>query len=301
MPDPAVVLEASAKALLYASLLVVIGASAVRWLLLPRVSGELGAECIAVVERSVARLALLAAVGVVAASGLRVWTHTVAAFGFEGARSRDALEVVAVRSRWGYGWKPQMAAAFILGLTSAATVSRRTAWPLATLAALLMTASIPLLGHASGDVARMAVHSVHLFAGGLWLGTLAVVLLVRLPPSIPVATDRAPTRRLVRTLILRGFWPIALFGSAAAAGAGVVMALWYVGSWTNLWASEYGRVLLVKVGLVAAAAICGGVNWRRLHRLPASGDASLSVVVLESMLALAVVIVTGYLTEIGHP
>lgn len=301
MPDPTVVLEASAKALLYASLLLVIGASAARWLLLPRVGGELGTEGIAVVERSVARLALLAAVGVVAASGLRVWTHTVAAFGFEGARSRDALELVAVRSRWGSGWRPQMAAAFVLVLASAVTVWRRTAWLLATPAALVMTAVIPRLGHAAGDMVRMAVHTVHLFAGGLWVGTLAVVLLARLPPSIPAAIDRALTRQHVRALILRSFWPIALSGSAAAAAAGVVMALWYVGSWTNLSTTAYGRVLLLKVGLVGTVAVCGGVNWRRLHRSPETGHASLSIAVLESVLALAVVIVTGYLTEIGHP
>jgi hypothetical protein len=104
--DPAVVLEAGAKALLYASLLIVIGASATRWLLLPRVIAELGADIVAAIERSVARLALLAAIGAVAASGLRVWTHTVSAFGFDGARSWDTIKVIALQSRWGHGWQP---------------------------------------------------------------------------------------------------------------------------------------------------------------------------------------------------
>ena len=80
MPDPAVLLEAGATALLYASLLIAIGASALRWLLLPRAAKELGPDRILAIELSIARLAPGAASAALAACILRVWTHTVSAF-----------------------------------------------------------------------------------------------------------------------------------------------------------------------------------------------------------------------------
>lgn len=301
MPDPAVLLEAGAKALLYASLLVVIGASAARWLLLPRAVADIDAPTTVAVERSVARVALLAAVVLLGASALRVWTHTVSAFGFDGARSWESVELIAFRSRWGYGWKPQVIAALAVVLASVATVWRRAAWPLATVTAIALTATIPLLGHASGDVARMVLHAVHILAGGLWLGTLAVVLLIRLPPSSLVSIEPPRARQQVRLRLLRHFSLIALSGCGTAVVAGVAAAWLYVGALPNLWMTAYGRVLMVKVGLVGAASICGYVNWRRLRREQTGDGSSTSIIVLEATLAVAVVIVTGFLTEIGHP
>jgi putative copper resistance protein D len=301
VPEPAVALEAGAKALLYASLLVAIGASAARWLLLPRVGGEIGADGVAVIEQSVARLAVFAAIAALAASGLRVWTHTVAAFGFDGARSWDTLQLIARRSRWGDGWRPQAIAASVLVLASIATVRSRAVWPLATLAAIAFTATIPLLGHASGNGVRLALHTVHILAGGCWLGTLAVVLLFRLPQSSLVWMEAPLTLRQIRLLILRRFSGLALSGAATAGLVGVVAAWLYVGAVTNLWMTAYGRMLVLKVGLVGAVSICGYVNWRHIRRLPVGNDSSMSVIVLETTLAIAVVIVTGCLTEIGTP
>jgi putative copper export protein len=301
VPEPAVALEAGAKALLYASLLVVIGTSAARWLLLPRVGDEIGADGVAIIERSVARLAVFAAVAALAASGVRVWTHTVSAFGFDGARSWDALQLIARRSRWGAGWRPQAIAASVLVLASIATVRRRAAWPLATLAAIAFTATIPLLGHASGDGVRLVLHTVHILAGGSWLGTLAVVLLCRVPQSSLVSMEASLTRRQIRLFILRRFSVLALSGAVTAVVVGVVAAWLYVGTVANLWMTIYGRMLVLKVGLVGAVSMCGYVNWHHIRRLPVGNDSSLSVMLLETTLAIAVVIVTGYLTEIGHP
>jgi putative copper export protein len=300
VPDPAVVLEAGAKALLYASLLVVIGASATRWLLLPRAVAELSVDRVVAIEQSVARLALLAAIAALAATGLRVWTHTVAAFGFDGARSWDTLELIAVRSRWGHGWNLEAVAAFLLVLASSATARTRAAWPLATLAAIAFTATIPLLGHASGDGIRVALHTGHILAGGVWLGTLAVVLLVRLPQSRSVSMEPSLTRRRIRLLILSRFSAIALSGSTSAVVAGSLATWVYVGTLANLWTTTYGRMLVLKVVLVGMVSMCGYVNWRRLRRRPAD-DSSVLVMVIETLLAAAVVIVTAYLTEIDHP
>ena len=301
MPDPAVLLEAGAKALLYASLLIAIGASALRWLLLPRATGELGPHRVLSIEQCIARLALAAAAAALAACALRVWTHTVSAFGFDGAGSWDNLKLIALESRWGQSWKLQTAAALVLVVASAITAWRRAAWPLATLAVLVFTATIPLLGHAAGDALRMTLHTVHILAAGLWLGTLAVVLLMRIPAASLDPVEPRLTVRRIRLIILCRFWTLALPSAATAIAAGIVAAYLYVGAFSNLWTTGYGRVLLVKVALVGGISVAGYVNWQRLRRLHEEDEASAAIIVLEAALAAAVVLVTGFLTEIAHP
>ena len=68
---------------------------------------------------------------------------------------------------------------------------------------------------------------------------------------------------------------------------------------SNSWATPYGRVLVLKIALVIGISICGCVNWQRLRRM--HNEPSGSIIVLEAMLAAAVLLVTGFLTEIAHP
>jgi copper transport protein len=301
VPDPAVLIEAGAKAILYASLLIAIGASALRWLLLPRAAGELGPQRVLHIEQSIARLTLGAAGLALVACILRVWTHTVSAFGLGDAESWDNLKLIALQSRWGQSWKLQMAAVLILVVACAITVWRGAAWPAATLAVLLFTSTIPLLGHAAGDALRVVLHTVHILTASFWLGTLGVVLLMRIPEaSLDVIEPRLTARRM-RLIILCRFSALALPSAATAIAAGVVAAYLYVGPFSNLWTTAYGRVLLVKVALVGGIAVAGYLNWQRLRQAHEVDESSVAIIVLEAALAVAVVVVTGFLTEIAHP
>lgn len=300
MPDPSVWLEAGAKVLLYAPLLLAVGACALRWLLLPRVAADLGGARLQILEQSAAGCGLWAAICALVACLIRVWTHTVAAFGLADA-SLDNLRLIAFQSRWGQSWKLQVLAAAILLVAFAFTAARRKAWPFATLAALLFTATIPLLGHAAGDFFRVALHTVHILAAGIWLGTLGVVFLVRMPSGEPDSIAPPHFAQHVRKLILRQFWPVALPSAATAVAAGSIAAYIYVGEFSNLWTTAYGRILLVKVALVGGITGCGFVNWQRLRRLHSQELRLFGIVVLELILAGAVVLATGLLTETGHP
>src|SRR5690606_37201215 len=60
------------------------------------------------------------------------------------------------------------------------------------------------------------------------------------------------------------FSPVALVGAGVAATSGVVLSWTLVGSTGALVASEYGRWLVLKLGLVAAVAAIGFRNWRVL-------------------------------------
>ena len=297
MPDPAVLLEAGAKAFLYASVLIVVGASALRWLLLPRASAELGTHRVCSIEQGSAQLALAASVCALGSCALRVWTHTVSAFGFADA-SLHNMKLIALQSRWGAAWRVQMAAALALTVASAITRRWREAWPFATLAALFFIGTIPLLGHAAGNTFREGLHGVHILAASMWLGTLAMALAVR---TTGPDSSAPKSGREVRLVILRNFWLIALPSSATAVAAGLVAAYLYVGAFSNLWTTAYGRILLFKVAIVGAVGGCGFVNWRRLQRMIPYDTGSLTIVVFETALALAVVLATALLTETGHP
>jgi len=216
---------------------------------------------------------------------LRVWVHTVAAFGFEGSRSWDTLMLVAFRSRWGQNWKVQIMASAVCMVAGAVTLGSRRFWPLASLATAAFAASIPLLGHAAGNGPRMAVHVAHVLAAGVWLGSLAVVVAI--------------SDRQTGAVILRRFAAVALPGAAIAVAAGLTATWLCVGNISGLWQTGYGRVLVLKAALVGGVGVCGYTNWQRLRKQPESGASP--VIGIEVALAIVVVIVTGYLTEIAHP
>jgi len=299
VPEATVWLEAGAKAILYGSLLLLIGASALRWLLVPRCALELGPRFPLLFESN-ARIALRAAIIALCACLFRAWTHTVAAFGF-GDAGWDNVKLIALQSRWGHSWQLQLAAAAIVVIACAGTVRLPAAWPFETLAVLIFTATIPLLGHAAGDFLRMALHTVHILAAGTWLGTLAVVLLVRMPYNEVASAAFTDSNQRLRQIILRRFWTVAIPSAATAVAAGVMAAYLYVGAFSNLWTTAYGRVLLVKVALAGGIAICGYSNWRRLRRMHPQKMTGETLIVLETVLTFAVVLATALLTETGHP
>lgn len=299
MPDPPVLLEAGANAVLYASLLLLIGASALRWLLLPRCEPELGPR-IRMLEHSGARIAIGAAIVALCICLLRAWAHTVAAFGPTDA-GWDNLKLISLQSRWGHAWQLQVAAVAIVIIAAVFTAWRRAAWPFETLAILFFTATIPLLGHAAGDPLRLALHTVHILAAGTWLGTLATVLLVRMPDSDPDSIGATYGGQRARQIILQRFWMVAAPSAAIVVAAGIVAAYLYVGALSNLWATAYGRILLAKLALVGGIAACGYSNWQRMRKSHPEKLSAETIIVLEAALAGAVVLVTALLTETAHP
>jgi putative copper export protein len=285
-------LEAASKVLVYGSLLLAVGVCAVRWLLLTRARG-VSADEVRDSERRLARLILIATVSLTVALLFRLAAHTVAAFGAAEAMSIESIRVIALESRWGGGWRLQiLAAAVAVSAGLLVRMQPRNGWVALAAAVLTCCLSIPLLGHAAGDGRRLAVHSVHVGAAGLWLGSLASILIACRP--------RAP--------FLRGFAPLALSGAALMAGAGGVMALEYVGSLSNLWTTAYGRALSVKLALFGAVLAAGYANWRRWRVAPAVAGAgggdppgSVRIPVVEVLIAVAIVLVTALLTELEHP
>jgi copper transport protein len=139
-------------------------------------------------------------------------------------------------------------------------------------AALLLAAGLVvtpgLSGHASvsGTVSLVA-DAAHVQAAGVWTGGLAFVVL-------GLALTRTGRWELAATSVPR-FSTMAVVSVAILVVAGTVNGYLQVREWRGLWDTEYGILLLVKVGLVLPLLALGAYNNRyavpRLRERIASG------------------------------
>lgn len=278
--------EAAAKAFVYASLLLAIGANATRWLLAPRLESTAG-NLTRQLDEALARICLVAAATMLVAQLMRAVAHTASAFGWRDALVWNQFTVIAFESRWGSSWRIQVAAAaFLLAAALFVRVHRVAGWTLAAIGAICCTVSMPLLGHAASNPLGLLLHSAHIVGAGLWLGTLACILLVR---------------RHGAEDLLRHFAPFAFTGAGLAVLAGGIVAVEYVGSVPQLWTTAYGRTLLLKLTCFAGVVVCGYRNWRRWSAVPAAPVRDRGVETTEAVLALVIVLITSVLTELAHP
>ncbi|MFE4371112.1 copper resistance protein CopC [Streptomyces sp. NPDC056835] len=106
-----------------------------------------------------------------------------------------------------------------------------------------------LAEHASTGIQTglaMPVDVLHLLAVATWLGGLTALL---------VALYRAPS---IENAAARRFSRIAFVSVVVLAATGLYQSWRQVGSWSALWGTSYGQLLLVKVGLVAVLV---GIAW----------------------------------------
>ena len=134
--------------------------------------------------------------------------------------------------------------------------------------------TIPMSGHAQAvpHAVSLAVGSdwVHMAATAIWIGGLvflaAVVLLVD--------GGEDDNKAMLSKLVAR-FSRIARICVLALLVTGVYAALLHIPTWRALVSTDYGRVLLIKLILVAVILLIAAVNWRRA--LPALTDFSRQV------------------------
>lgn len=292
MIDWSVALEAVPKLVCYLALLVASGACAAHWL--RRLAGELVEDAASSYEldRRLASVLRIAALALVSALVARAWAHTGAAFGVSEPLWQN-LRVVVWESEWGRGWRTQVLIALVLVAGAALVRSAPHAgWIAASIAATASAFAVALLGHATGEPLRVGIHGVHVLGAGLWLGTLAALRAACRPRG---ALDRMLSR----------FAPVALTAASCLAVSGAIAAWWYLGSFSSLWTSAYGRTLVIKLAFVAGVTACGFSNWRRYRAIRArrrepAGPAP-AMVAVELLLAALVVAITAVLTELPHP
>jgi putative copper export protein len=206
---------------------------------------------------------------------------------------------------WGLSWLSGAALAFILlalGWSLRNSPSR--------LGLLVGVASAGLLlaqagmGHAADPFWEpaplgRAIHFVHLLGAGVWVGTLAILALAVFP-SLPVSRHELVARVLDR------FSTFARIGAGLIVISGVIAALVYTNTISDLWSSTWGKLLLAKLAAVAVVALAGYRNWRVITPAVASGsegarDELRRAISLELLFAAIVIAITAVLGGTGTP
>jgi copper transport protein len=193
---------------------------------------------------------------------------SLAGIGLEGAKASALGLDAAVRpslirdvldTRFGEAWLLRAVLAGVLALIATLAIwragyGRLLAWA-AGIVGVVIALTPALSGHARVH-GRLAVASdwMHVLAASAWAGGLAFLLL---------ALWRGRGNRwAVASRSVPRFSALAVISITLLLTAGVVNGLYELGSWRGLWETTYGRLLLVKVGLVLPILALGAFNNR---------------------------------------
>jgi len=231
----------------------------------------------------------------------------VLAFSEPGAPMDPELaRAVLLEGSWGTGWLVITVGAFLLLAISWLLMARPVAQRRVVLGAALVLAWAQAgMGHGADGALwpaglGRAIHLGHLVGGGLWLGTLSILALAVLP------TLRSPERLPILARVIGQFSVPARAGAALLLVSGAVATWTYTGPLLEVPATLWGRLLLVKLGLLGGVAALGWHNWKRITPALEAGEvtapARLRRAVLgELLLGILMLAATAVLVGTGLP
>lgn len=296
--------------LTYVALLGLVGAVAFRFVVLGLAARRADASADAVIPTAAERAAaigLACSALLLAAAVLRLVAQSIALHGLTAEAFDPGMAASMLTGTvWGWGWLLQVAAG-ALALFGFARARRheRSGWGLAAAAGMLAAVSPALSGHAAAAprLAGLAVaaDALHVVGAAGWLGSLAVLLFAGVPAAMRLDDrQRGPA---VASLV-NAFSPTALGFAALVALTGLFAGWLHLGRVDALWGSEYGRLLLLKVGVLGIVALTGAWNWLKVR--PALGDDTGTALLrrsagVEVAIAVVVVAITAVLVATSPP
>jgi copper transport protein len=187
-------------------------------------------------------------------------------------------------------------------------------WGVAALVAGMLLATS--LGSHSAAISNTGfptfVDWIHLGATAVWIGGLIFLLLAFLPALRPLA---GPARTRLLAFLVPRFSSIALVSVAVIVVTGAYQTWRLIGGWSAFTELDWGRALLVKLGLVVVLVALGAVNLlfirprlasyaQRMDRATRERAASLRftfrrVVLAEVALGVLILLVVGVLTGVS--
>ena len=170
-------------------------------------------------------------------------------------------------------------------------------WPAAAVAIIALT----LRNIVQGRWQTM-VNPLHLLAGGLWIGTLAVLAITVIPRGVRRELGRNGSPSIAQ--VVARFSGLSLFAVALLVASGLVTAWRHLKYLSALWTTPYGYVLLAKLAMVAVVAALGAFNWRRVSPVLGAegGAARLQRSSRAELIAAAVVLaLTALLVSVPSP
>lgn len=174
----------------------------------------------------------------------------------------------------------------------------RGAWWIAALGSV----GVPLSTLVTGPWTRM-INPLHRLGGGLWIGTLLVMVLAGFT-TIMRSDVAANARGALTAALVNAFSPLALTSAAVLALSGVITAWRHLKRLSSLWTTPYGIALDVKLLFVLCVVALGAWNWRKQKPLLGSDEATASLrksSVAELTFAAIVLVVTAIVVSLPSP
>jgi len=277
--SPRLNVTAATRWLEFVAMLAVVGAVVFRLVVLRlaerAMAGTLTTETRVELADSARRLAQSALVLLLIAGLSRLYEEAGAVLGPGRAIDRSALRSIVFGSSWGTGWLVGIVGIVLAayGLAMARRARGDTGWSIAALGALAIVVAPALTGHARATRPvglALATDMLHVCAVCAWVGSLMALLFTALPFVRGRRTTSSIGSGPLVAGLVRAFHPVALTCAATVVATGVLASWLRLPTVTSLWESTYGRVLLLKLALVAIVLVLGALNWRRM--LPALGD-----------------------------
>lgn len=245
----------------FLALFCVVGAVAFRYAVLQRIRKVSPSEdpFFDIASDGAATLGMFAAVAYLLTTVIRL-------YGESAAMHDVSVQTILLSTSWGRVWTIQ-AAACVLAIAAFRQAHRvdGKGWLFAMFSSLILVVTPAYTGHAiAGEYAVFSVplDIVHVIAGSVWLGTLAVIFIVGIGAALKTPGGmNAPAR--VATLV-NAFSPMALICGGTIVGTGVIAGKFHLDPLSELWTSSYGKTILVKLFFVVLLFAVGFWNWRKV-------------------------------------
>jgi putative copper export protein/methionine-rich copper-binding protein CopC len=288
----------------FAGILGTIGAVVFVLLVLPLAAARTGGKVETPTNGRAAQIGVASSVIVLIGAGARLLAQRAAVFGTASAMNLGEGSGALMATAWGTGWILQILAgsAALVGF-GLARVRPRMGWGLALLAALLLSLTPALSGHAVSaeglGFLPVLADTLHVIGAGGWIGSLFVLIL-----SLARVESDEGKNPIRPTDLVQAFSPTALFFAGILVVTGVFGAWTQLGSFSALWSSEYGRVFLLKIGVLTPVFATGAYNALRVRPALAGGRGGGGVrwsAGLELAVASLVLLVTSLLVATPTP
>lgn len=248
----------------FIALITVIGAVAFRGLVLGflRRKQDPDSPMLGDAERGAARVAHAAAGVLLLTLVMRLFAQSYAMHGGQSYLDAGQLGMMLRDTLWGWGWLLQAVGIGIAGFGLHRAKNGKGGWALATVGAVLLAFTPGIAGHAS-SVPRlrplaMLADGVHILGASGWLGSLLMVVVAGIPAAMRL--DHHHRGRGIADVV-NAFSPTALVFAGIVGTTGVFAAWLHLGTVPALWQTQYGKTLMLKLGILSVVAATGAYNW----------------------------------------
>jgi copper transport protein len=215
-----------------------------------------------------------------------------------------SMTAMAMHTQWGSALRLTLLLAIIALVAFAAAMrGARGAWIVAGAAAIALSVTPALAGHAAASATHRSLLIItdflHVLGAGSWLGCLACVMLAAVPTAFMITPSE---RWSFMATVVNAFSRVALVSAGVVVASGVLASWIHIETLSALWTTAYGQVLLIKLFLVAITLSIGAYNFRKVQPQLATEEGTARLrrsATLELSAAFLVVIVTGFLTGVS--